>query len=951
MLRPLVLGLSLSLGLGLPGATLSMAETVPATAAPTPATAWPHEASDLAPDPIVRFGTLPNGMRYAIASNANPPGAASMRLRIDAGSLHEAEDQRGLAHFLEHMVLNGTRKLPGDEFMRRLERLGLAFGPDTNATTEFQSTTYMLELPRTDAETLGTALLALREVASEATLDPEAIEAERGVVLAEERTRATPAYRFTVDELEYLLKGQLLPRRMPIGSVDVIRSAPRERLLAFYQAYYRPERAVLIAIGDFDVDQMEAHIKASFGTWAGIGPAGVDPDLGQVAPRGIEARIFVDPGIPSRTSIGWLKPPDLRQENESVRLSRVVDQIVLQIFMRRMERLAAGASPPFIQSWAGSVTLSDSADLAQVAAIHAPGGWEAALAALERETRRIAEFGVTQAELDRVFAETDAALTKAAAGSGTRLSSEIANGIVASIATRKVFTSPATALDLFKRWTGEITVERVNAAARALFRGEGPLLYTSSATPIEGGEAALVAAYQRMRQTPVAAGAAAAAAVWPYTDFGPPGEVIERREIAEIGVTAVRFANGVRLTIKPTTFQAGEILISVRVGSGRLDLPSDRPSPEWGIAGGAILAAGLEALTLEDLNETLASKAFSATLSVDEDAFRFSGTTRKEDLTIAIQVLAAYVAKPGWRSTGWDRQRSASASIHSYIRSGPRTVWSFESESLVRSGDRRWAIPTEAEMAASTIADARAVLESPFARGPLEVIIAGDVAVDQAIAEVGATFGALPERAAKRAEDTTVRFPAGIPEPVRLTHQGRADQGLAFIAWPTVDLYSDLRTKRALYLLGEVFRLRLMAAVREKEGITYTPEAGQVGSGAVKGYGYFYGLVEVPPEKIDGVLAQAEEIAKDLGTTPIDDDELKRTRQPLVEQVRRGRATNAWWLSRLESLQDDPRVLENITSEIALYESLAADDLKAVAERFLKPETAWKMTVVPQEPR
>src|SRR5688572_20999127 len=206
-------------------ATLTLAGT-PALLAQT-APAWPQAASDLPADPDVRFGTLPNGMRYAIRRNATPPGEASLRLRIDAGSLHEAEDQRGLAHFLEHMVLNGTTNVPEGEFVRRLERHGLRFGPDTNASTDFGQTVYKLDLPETDADTVDTALFLLREVADEATLAGPAIDAERGIIQSEERTRATPQLRILIDQLQFLLPGQRLHTRLPIGAPEVIANAQR----------------------------------------------------------------------------------------------------------------------------------------------------------------------------------------------------------------------------------------------------------------------------------------------------------------------------------------------------------------------------------------------------------------------------------------------------------------------------------------------------------------------------------------------------------------------------------------------------------------------------------------------------------------------------------------------------------------------------------------------------
>src|SRR4028119_1256468 len=243
------------------------AQTVSAATAASPA--WAHQQSDLKPDENVRFGVLPNGMRYALMRNATPPGAASMRLRFDVGSLYEQDDQQGLAHFLEHMTLNETKNFPEGELIKVLERAGLKFGPDTNAFTSFEQTVYMLDLPKTDAATVDTGLLLMREVAGEATLSAGAVDSERNIILSEERTRASPGYKMAIDELGNVFRDDLLAKRIPIGQTEVIRTAPRQRLIDLYEGYYRPERATLIMVGDFDVAELEAKVRTRFSNWQG----------------------------------------------------------------------------------------------------------------------------------------------------------------------------------------------------------------------------------------------------------------------------------------------------------------------------------------------------------------------------------------------------------------------------------------------------------------------------------------------------------------------------------------------------------------------------------------------------------------------------------------------------------------------------------------------------------
>ena len=272
---------------------------------------WPQAVTDVAAAPDIRFGTLPNGMRYAIQKNATPPGQASLRLRFDAGSLMESDTQQGLAHFLEHMAFNGSKAIPEGEMIRTLERHGLAFGPDTNASTSWTETVYMLDLPNTAEPSVDIGLKILRETAGELTIAVDAVDRERGVVLSEERSRDSPAYRVFQKRLGFFLKGQRPPERYPIGKVEVLRTAPREEIVDFYERYYRPERAVLVAVGDFDVATMEAKIRAAFADWRGRGDAGMDIDPGAPLRRGPEAMVAVEPGSQLNLQIAWITPPDL----------------------------------------------------------------------------------------------------------------------------------------------------------------------------------------------------------------------------------------------------------------------------------------------------------------------------------------------------------------------------------------------------------------------------------------------------------------------------------------------------------------------------------------------------------------------------------------------------------------------------------------------------------------
>jgi zinc protease len=929
------------------GAAALASITVAAAAAPaaTPAAA-PAAAAALRADPAVRSGTLANGMRYEILRNATPPHNASLRLRIDAGSMYEREDQRGIAHFIEHMVFNGTTHVPEGEFVKRLERIGLAFGPDTNASTEFQQTVYMLDLPETDANSVDTALFLLREAVGEATFAPAAIDRERGIILSEERTRANPALRGLEDELGYLFKGDVLPTRLPIGSTDVIKTAGRDRFVEFYNAYYRPERATLIIAGDVDPDATEAKIRAAFGSWKGKGKAGPELPPARIAARASEAHVHSEAGLPNRVSLAWVRPADLRADSEAVRREELVGQLGLAVLNRRFARIAAGDGAPFVFAVAARQDQVHRADVTQLIAIAQPGKWQEALAAIEQEQRRAARFGFSQAELDREIADMRAKLTAAAAGAGTRTSSALAQAMVGEVDQRDVFTSPADNLALFEASVRGLTAEQVGAATAKLFAGSGPLAYLSAPAAVEGGDAALAKAYADAGKAAVGAGAVQQAKAWPYQSFGTPGIVAERHELAGLGATAVRFANGVRLTVKPTAFAKDEILVSVRIGNGQIGLPEDSAKSTWALPG-AFALGGLGKIGYEDLQQSLASKVYAVNFLVGEDAFHLAGKTRPQDFATQLQLLAAYASDPGFGATGWNRFRAISGTIHDQLASTPSGVAGRDLGALIHAGDKRFATPTREEMAASTIEAARAAVAGPLATGPIEIAIVGDVDVETAVAQVAATFGALPARKETPVPPVALRtaFPASAL--VRETHGGRADQGLALIAWPTVDFYSDPQRARTLSVLAAVLQLRLLDEIREKQGTTYSPTAGHNASQVFPGYGYIAAQIEAPPEKLDGFLADSARIAADLRDRPVGADELERARKPMVETLLRQQASNAWWLHSLADVQSKPGAAAAILSAIDQYKAVTPAEVEAAARRYLVDAKAWKLEVLP----
>lgn len=909
---------------------------------------WTQTTSDVPADQAVRFGVLPNGMQYALMRNATPPGQASFRLRIDAGSLMENEDQLGLAHFMEHMAFNGTTNIPENELLRILERRGLAFGADTNASTGFDETVYMLEIPNADAGTIDDSLRILREQMSEALMAPEAVEAERNVIVGEERLRNTPGLRSIKAQLGLYAPGQRIANRLPIGDLDIIRTAPRERFVEFYQGYYRPERATFVAVGDFNVDEMEAKVRSAFESWEGRGPAGPEPDLGTVAPRGPETRILVEPGVQSSIELGFIRNPDRDPDSVAERRDNLIRRLGVAVLNRRLGEIARSDNPPFLTASGGEFELADSFAAASVSAQYNVGGWQRALEAIEQEQRRLVQYGVSNAELQREITATRTALENAVAGAATRRTPLLAGALVGSVNSKTVFATPQTNLDLFNAAVEGLTAATVNQTLPQVFQGEGPLALVVTPEPIEGGEAAVTATLEASRQTPVAAPAAQAELDWPYETFGSPGAVTDRREIAELGATVLTFANGVVVTVKPTDFRDEQILVRVDTGIGEMGQPTDRPTVE-GLGANVLTAGGLGRLTVDEMSRVLNGRVYSTGFSVAADRYSLAGATRPADLPLQMQVLAAYLTDPGIRPAPFQLLKSSYGQQLAQARATPGGAFAVDGGAILSSGDARDGLPPADAVAGWTNDELKAEITRGLASGPIHITVVGDVTVDDVIASVAPTFGALaargPEAAPLPGSDQK-RFPAPTSAPIELTHTGPAEQALAIVAWPTTDAVGDRTEARQLSILSAVLRLRVLEEIREKQALAYSPGVGAQSSDVYPDYGFMLVQGEIARDNLAAFNTAVDGIAATLRDAPPEADELNRARLPAIERLRLSQATNEYWLGQLADVAERPQEVQEITRHIAVLEAITPEDIQRLAQKYLRPETAVRVQVV-----
>jgi zinc protease len=922
-----------------------------AISAPIP---FPHTESDLKPDAEVLFGTLPNGMRYAVRANKEPKERASLRLLIEAGALHETEQQLGLAHFLEHMAFNGSTHYGPDELIKFFQRMGMNFGGDTNASTWFNRTLYLLELPDTKPATLAEGIKVFNDYAGGLLLLPDEIEKERGIILSEKRTRDSVSYRTWLATNNFLLHGTMFSKRDVIGTVEVLSKAGREQFEDYYNAWYRPELMSVVVVGDIDAAAVEKQLIEAFTPLKPRGPARNQPDLGKVAhPDGVQVFYHYESEAPETSvTIATVTPYTREPDTAAKRLKYVPRMLAHAMLNRRLSELAKKENAPFSRGSSGVGEAFNFYRQATMSLSSRADQWQAALAVADQELRRALEHGFQKPELDEVKATFRNNLEQAVKTAPTRRSQALADEITDTLLDRDVFTTPADDLALYGPALEKITVDDCVKAMREAWSAKHRLvLVTGNAKiPVDDQAKALAdikRTYEQSAAVAVTAPAAIQDAKWAYTDFGAPGKVAKRQHVADLDVHLLQFENGVRLNLKKTDFEANRIRISVRIGNGQLTEPRDKPGLAY-YTGQTFTLGGLGKHSADDLRRILAGKTVGAGFGPGGDAFNIGGGTNQQDLLLQMQLIAARITDPGFRP---EAARQVKKSIEEMYLSFEHTAggpFTLEVAKLLASGDHRFGLPPQDEMLKRNLDEVKAWVMPELAKGAIEVAIVGDLDLDATIDAVARTLGALPQRKAKPelADLRNVKFPSE-PFAKEYTIATEIPKGNVALYWPTTD-GREIRTARRLNMLAEVFSDRLRVKVREELGDAYSPGAGSNASDFYPGYGYLQAGVTIDPPRAKQVADIITQIAAEMAEKGITEDELERAKKPVLTTLRESARTNQYWLgSVLSRAQERPEVLDWCRSRYADNEAITAAEISTLAKSYLAAARASRVVVIP----
>jgi zinc protease len=911
---------------------------------------WLYENSDVPIDPAWTFGTLENGLRYAIRRNGVPPGQVSIRVREDVGSLMERPDERGFAHFIEHLTFRGSREVPDGEAKRVWQRLGATFGSDSNAQTTPTATTFALDLPQADDAGLDESMKILAGMLAEPNIVPQAVEAERAVVLAEMRESYGPAVVVGNAAREFYFAGQPLADSNPIGTTAALGAATAEGLRAFHERWYRPERTVIAISGDIDPEKMEVYVKRHFSGWKAKGPGTPLPDFGQPDPKAPGARVLVEPQSPVSVGLAWLRPWHPKADTIVYNQGKLTDTLALQLINRRLEQAAQrGAS--YVQASVDQQDVSRSVDGTFVTITPIENDWQRALADVRAIIADAMATPPDKADIDREYAQLETAFAIAADNADTEASSAQAETLIGAVDIRETTVTPQAALDIFRSARPMMTPDKMLESTRRMFSGTAQRALLTLRAPEAGADQALAAALA----APVAPAkdvrlAAGSVTMDSLPKLPPPGKVVSRQAMTSLRIEKIGFANGVTLILFANNAEREKVRINVRFGNGQQSFAPKTDAALW--AAPYVLAAnGIGNLGQRELDDLTNGRRMEFKFSVGENAFKLAALSRPADYRDQLRLYATKLAYPRWDPAPLARIKAVFLAADSASRSSPDALLNRDLHWLLRNRDLRFAPPSPERVRALTPESFRATWEPLLASGPIEVQIFGDVKADEAIKAVAETFGALPPREAKTppSRNRKMRFPRHVRSPVILRHEGAAEQAAAVMAWPTGAGYKNLRESRQLETVSQIINDRLFERLRSMDGAAYSPSVSNYWPLTFDKGGYIVVSSQIKPERIALFATMVQDIARDLAEKPVSKDELQRTLVPMRQLLERASTGNAFWMAQMEGESRDPGVLPAMRSFGSDLLQVTPADIQRLAAKYLVERKSWSAIVLSRD--
>jgi zinc protease len=819
----LLLGLSASLLAAPPFAAGQTAARGRETSAASVAS---YTLSQLMPvDPDATVGTLPNGLRYYVRPNGKPARRAELRLVVKAGSVLEDDDQKGLAHFVEHMEFEGTQHFPGADLVAFLSSLGLSIGPDANAATRYNDTQYTLRVPTDVPGVLDRALLVLEDWARGASFDQSGIDRERGIVLSEWRMNLGASERTADAVRRAQLEGSRYAIRPVIGDPDIISNASREPLTRFYRDWYRPDLMAVIAVGDIDRDATVAMIKEHFSSLAAPTPSRPRPIFDVPDRPGTRYAIVTD----KETTATAVALTDLRpaRNQGSVGGYREIirDQLFGGMLSARLNELREGSNPPFLEARAVRelFPLTPTRDEASLEALVANDGVAQGLDALVTELQRVARFGFTATELTRAKESMMQSYERSVTQSPDRESSSRADEYTRNFLQAEALPTIWQELAFHRRLVPGITLAEINALVADWFPDRNRLVV------VQAPDAAGIVPPTEARLAEVVK-TASARRPGAYVDTltrqtlmdAPPqrGTIVRTTERPEAGLTEWTLSNGATVVLKPTMLKADQILFRATAPGGT-SLASDADFRSAGVADDAVRAGGVGAFSLVALEKMLAGKAVGVRPFISETSEGMQGGSTPKDLEAMFQLLFLEFTQPRADPAAFAAMAAQAKALLANENASPEVVFNRTIQATLSGNHPRRQPETPATVADWNLAKALAFYKARFADASnFTFIFVGSFTTDAIKPLVETYIASLPATHAKETwRDVGIAPPAGKIE--KTITMGIAPKSNVAIVLSGPFEY-DAPHKLAMRTVTMLLQSRLFDTIRQDLGGTYS---------------------------------------------------------------------------------------------------------------------------------
>ncbi|HUV50609.1 MAG TPA: insulinase family protein [Anaerolineae bacterium] len=914
---------------------------------------WPHEKSELLPDPSLVFGRLPNGFRYLLMENRKPKGRVSMHLNVQAGSMHESDQQQGMAHFLEHMLFCGSTHFKPGELVKYFQSTGMKFGPDANARTGYYETVYDILLPKGDRQGLEKGLAVLKDFADGAIFPEAEIDRERRIVLAEKRTRDSASYRRFVSIMKFEFSEAKISKRFPIGLENFIKNADRKMFKNFYDTWYRPEKIILVMTGDFDASSAALLIAEKFSTLSVKAFPLPEPDLGKINHKGIKTFYHFEKEIGNTTtSIEIIRKIVQQPDSFNFQKRLLIKDIADQIVQNRLDVLASKSDTPFTLASISSGISNNQIESAEITAESSPENWEKSLALLEQTLRRSLKYGFTKSELERVKKDFRSRLDNAVNKASTRESRLLAGEIIMHLNTDMVFLSPKQRRDLLLPVIDRLTLKQAHDSFKETWAPKHRLVLVTGNAELksidEKPEDLILAAYNRSSMIGVSRPAEIKTRAFPYLpEPEKKGKISDRTEIPELGIIQVDFENGVSLTLKKTAFKADEVLVNLSFGLGRSVEPADKPGLA-ALSAEVINESGLGKFERDEIERALAGRSTDVNFSVAEDCFSFKGETVSKEVLLLFQLLYAHLTDPAYSADAYrlsmDRFRQKYLKLSSSIDG----AMSLTGKRFLAGGDSRFGLPSYNMFKHLALNDVESWLDPSLRYDKIDVSVVGDFDVDAVVDIASKYLGSLPKRrdVDKQEMLKSPRFP--VAQALEINVSTKISKGLVAVAYPTEDLWNIHRT-RLFSVLADIVSERLRERIREKLGAAYSFVAYNSASRAYPGYGVFQAFIHVDPKESNMVVGEVKKVISDLVVSGVSKEELKRAIRPTLTGIKDMLQNNYYWLNTvLSGSKKHPQQLDWSRTIMDDYASITKGELSVLAKQHLNNDKAAVIIVKPE---